>query len=137
MDEKLHVGTKSDSLQPYRDASYVLFSTRGSETLTGLNTLPITAISHKITELSASTDEKDWERAKAELLVLYRQLLTSPDLTHNQAMKYLNRTIKQAKTNRNNAKTIHDLQISNTSSSTEYGSLEQSIRDATSILDME
>ena len=78
-------GPARESLLPLRKASYVLFSTRGTASVSDITKLPQHARAEGTIALSASADKRDWERAKAELLVLYRQLLTSPDLTREQA----------------------------------------------------
>jgi hypothetical protein len=91
------IGERQDGLEPFREASYVLFSMRGITELTDTDTLPFRETVSLVIELSASAEEADWKRAKAELVVLLRQLLTSPDLTREQALRYHDNVVRQAK----------------------------------------
>lgn len=93
-DGSLMIGDSADRLTPFREASYALFSTRGAAELTEIDTLPIAKTAASVIELAASSEDADWERAKAELLVLLRELLSSPDLTLEQAKAY-HENIKQ------------------------------------------
>jgi hypothetical protein len=141
-DENLFVGKDSNSLAPYRQASYVLYSMRSSKSHSELNTLPFVATKRKIIELSASTNEKDWKRAKAELLVLFRQLLSSPDLTRSQAKSYHEEIVNQAIENRNYAKNIGNLRANQPgnlplANSKTVDKIELDLRSATSILDLD
>ena len=87
-ERQLRVGPSRERLAPLRDANYVLFSIRGAAEISDLSKLPENAQADTVIGLAASTDARDWERAKAELLVLYRQLLTAPELTRDQAKKW-------------------------------------------------
>ena len=45
-------------------------------------------------ETAANGDEKSWERAKAALSTLHQQMLTSPDMTRQQAEMLTDRYIE-------------------------------------------
>jgi hypothetical protein len=102
-------GDRAEELQPLRDVSYVLFSTRGAVELSDLDRLPQHATVDEVINLAASPDEADWKRTKAELVVLLRQLLTSPDLTREQAISYHENIVEQAKEAHKRATTIRTL----------------------------
>lgn len=108
-DAGLMIGDVEERLQSFRDASYVLFSTRGTAELGELDTLPLHETVNSIIDLAASPEEADWKRTKAELLVLLRQLLTSPDLTREQAMTYHEGIVHQAQEAHQRARTIGTL----------------------------
>jgi hypothetical protein len=108
-DGRLMTGDRAEELQPLRDVSYVLFSTRGAVELSDLDRLPQHATVDEVINLAASPDEADWKRTKAELVVLLRQLLTSPDLTREQAISYHENIVEQAKEAHKRATTIRTL----------------------------
>jgi hypothetical protein len=108
-DGTLFVGVDLEGLRPLREASYVLFSTRGTPELTQLDTIPQHAIAQAVIDLAASPEEADWKRAKAELLVLFRQLLTSPDLTRDQALIYHQDVVRRAQQAHERSKEIGTL----------------------------
>jgi hypothetical protein len=138
----LYVGDSQDALQPFRSASYVLFSIRGATELSDLDTLPFSGTAKSIIDLAASADEADWKRAKAELLVLYRELLNTPDLTSKQAQVYYDNIVSQAQQVRENAKKIGSLSVSQEASARSSTvqparAIEEKLRHATSLLDLD
>jgi hypothetical protein len=129
-DGGLLIGETVDSLQPLRDTNYVLFSIRGAETLTDVDTLPLQTSVVSAIELAASPDEADWKRAKAELVVLLQQLLTSPDLTRIQALQYHQNIVEQALEARRRASSVGTL-----SANVELES-QSDLRKAAALLDL-
>jgi hypothetical protein len=93
----LLVGNEPADLKPMRNASYVLFSTRGTSLLTELSMLPFYERVKTVIDLASTGDVVDWKRAKAELLVLFRELLSSADLTRKQALQYHDEVVQQAR----------------------------------------
>lgn len=112
-DGRLFFGPNADELIEFRSTNYVLFSIRSSNSLTDLAVLPFHAVAENAVALAASEDERDWKRAKAELVVLLRQLLSSPDLTQNQAMTYHESVVQRAKLARERATSLKNLSIGN------------------------
>jgi len=108
----LLIGDTPETLQPFRAASYVLYSTHGTEHTTEINTFKFAKDAQDIIEIAASPEEEDWKRAKAELLVLYKELLRTPDLTRNQAKSYHEDIVNQALAARERAKKIQALSAS-------------------------
>ena len=123
-------GTQEETLEPFRMASYVLFSIRGAEEITDLELIAQHKIAQSIIGLSASTEPADWKRAKAELLVLLRELLTSPDLTRDQAFSYHEKIVQEAKMAHERASTVGTL------SAEPQTATRDALRDATAILDL-
>jgi hypothetical protein len=80
--------------------------------------------------LAASPDNADWQRAKAELLVLLRELLTSPDLTREQALQYHGRIVQQAQEAHARATSIKFLSVDAASP------LQSDLRSAVKLLDL-
>jgi hypothetical protein len=109
-DGSLLTGDREDKLQPLREASYVLFSTPGVADFTEIDTLPLHATVATTIGLAASPDDVDWKRAKAELVVLLRQLLTSPNFTREQALRYHASIVQQAKEAHEHASSIGTLE---------------------------
>jgi hypothetical protein len=128
-DGSLLYGTQEENLEPFREASYVLFSIRGVEEITDLESIAQHGIAQSIIKLSASTEPTDWKRAKAELLVLLRELLTSPDLTRDQALRYHDDIVQQARQAHERASKIGTL-------SPEPPEARDALRKATAILDL-
>ena len=108
-DGALMIGERRDQLRPLRETSYVLFSTRGADELSDVDTLPVHSIASTVIDLAATRDESDWKRAKAELVVLLRTLLSSPDLTRDQALRYHESVVHQAKDAHERARSIGTL----------------------------
>jgi hypothetical protein len=95
-DGRLLIGDREEDLVPFRDASYVLFSTRGVAEFGDLSSLSQHQSVKSVMDLAASPDEADWKRVKAELVVLLRQLITSADLIRDQALRYHESIVKEA-----------------------------------------
>jgi hypothetical protein len=124
------IGNQADQLTNLRDASYVLFSVRSAAELSDLGSLPLHNTAGDVIKLAASPDNADWQRAKAELVVLLRELLTSPDLTRDQALQYHNQVIHQAQEAHARATSINTLSVEAVSA------LDSELRKAVHILDL-
>jgi hypothetical protein len=124
------VGSAEDQLKPLRDANYVLFSIRSATSLTDTDTLPLHATVARAIELAASPDDADWKRTKAELVVLLQQLLTSPDLTRDQALRYHQGIVQQASEAHERAKAIGTLSVGSDKE------LQNDLRKAVALLDL-
>ena len=88
------------------------------------------ATAEAVIKLAASNDQKDWERAKAELLVFYRELLTSPDLTREQAKMWFE-SIKEE------AVAAHQVATEILNLGPEAATTRDELREAVSILELE
>jgi hypothetical protein len=108
-DGSLLIGHSEDKLQPFRDANYVLFSTHGVAEIGDLSMLPQHETEKMIIQFAASPEEATWKRAKAELVVLLRELLASPDLTQEQALRYHENIVLEAQQVHKRALTIGTL----------------------------
>jgi hypothetical protein len=129
-DSSLLYGSQEGDLKPFREASYVLFSIRGAQEITDLESIPQHKTAQSIISLSASIEPADWKRAKAELLVLLRELLTSPDLTRDQALSYHEDIVKQAREAHERASKIATL------SAEPQSATRDALRGAVAILDL-
>lgn len=127
--DSLYRGTNEAALKPFREASFVLFSIRGTAQVSDLSQLSAHQTAEAIKKLAAGTEE-DWRRAKAELVVLIRELITSPDLTAAQADAYYEEVIKAAKRFRKRAKQIGHLGVEDQRDVTDR------LRAATALLDL-
>lgn len=88
-DGDLMIGDARDSLEPFREASYVLYSIRGIPKLHSLKSLPLTADDIEIRRLLRSPKEENQELGRARLLDLWDRLLASPDVTEVDARAHL------------------------------------------------
>ncbi|WP_316158605.1 MULTISPECIES: hypothetical protein [unclassified Bradyrhizobium] len=70
--------------QRYNSQDYVLFSLLGCSQRADESSLPFYALRRQALE-SVLSGEEGWKRAKALLLTLYQQMITSPDLTTHEA----------------------------------------------------
>jgi len=137
-DGSLFIGQEPQTLQPFRAASYVLYSIRSATERTEIDTLPFSKIASEIVELAASAEEDDWKRAKAELLVLYKQLLTTPDLTRDQVNSYHEEIVRQALEAHERAKKIGPLSgAANADVGMIPDELQGTLRAATRLLDLD
>lgn len=122
----LLVGETLETAEPFREASYVLFSTRGVASISDFNTLPFHEAVETILNLAATANESDWKRAKAELVVLLRSLISSPDLTRPQALAYHDEVVEQTKEVRMKARRIGTLDAASRTS--EFDELRSAVR---------
>jgi hypothetical protein len=129
-DGSLLIGDSRDKLTEVRDASYALFSTRGAAELSDMDVLPVHSAAESVIQLAASPDGADWQRAKAELVVLLRELLTSPDLTHEQASQYHTQVTQQALEAHARATSINNL------SAEAVSPLDNELRNSVRLLDL-
>jgi hypothetical protein len=78
------------STTPYRSADFLLFSLVRHERRSDIEELEVYKLFNTALRDAASVDEGAWPRAKAGLVSLYRELVTSPDLTWEQANELMN-----------------------------------------------
>lgn len=83
-EDKLYFGSSPETMKPFRDFSYILYSLRASSLNSDLAGYSFAASSKRIVELSASSDGKDWKIKKAEMINLYKELLSSNDVILRQ-----------------------------------------------------
>jgi hypothetical protein len=67
------------------DRDYALYSLHGTERRFDIDELPFKATFDTAVKNAAASDEGAWERAKANLMTLYQDMVLSPDLTWTQA----------------------------------------------------
>ncbi len=72
---------------PFRRADYLLYSLRTATERTDVGELPFYELFDKALKAAGSTESGSWERAKAILVTLYQEMITSPDLTWDQAQR--------------------------------------------------
>jgi hypothetical protein len=73
----------------YRDADFILYSVNRLDLRDDVTELPFYELFNAAKSQAASTDDGAWDRAKAGLVTLYQQMITSPDLTWDQARALL------------------------------------------------
>src|SRR5262249_5542183 len=79
---RLQIGsTKSTG---FRASDYLLYSLRVLDGRDDFSQLPFYRLYQDAIHEAASTAEGSWDRAKAALVTVYQQMLTSPDLTLTQ-----------------------------------------------------
>lgn len=133
-DGRLFSGRGEEQIKEIRSDNYVLFSIRSAEALTDLAVMPFHTTAEGVISLAASDNEQDWMRAKAELVVLLRELLSSPDLTMKQAMSYHESVIQRAKEARARATSIKNLRGKMQPITSEP--IQSALRSAAEILDL-
>ncbi|MGO7044074.1 hypothetical protein ACCT07_36430 [Rhizobium johnstonii] len=126
----LLIGTNSENLIELRNTDYVLFSTRTAESVSDLDQLSFHSRVKAINNMAASQDDADWQRAKAELVTLLRELLNSPDLTREQAIQYHSEIVRNAVDARDHAKKLGHL------SSDARQDIQDELRNSVKILDL-
>jgi hypothetical protein len=65
----------------YSAADFLVYSLGGLPSVEAESVLPFDAEANKMYETASAGDDTSWQRAKAELITLYRRLRASPDLT--------------------------------------------------------
>ena len=68
----------------FRKANFLLYSLRVVETRNDIEELPFYPLFQKALHAAASTEDGSWDRAKAALVTLYQEMLSSSDLTFAQ-----------------------------------------------------
>lgn len=76
-----------ESAQTFAVNDYVLYSLCASTERTDVTELPMYSAFEVALKTAASLEPGAWDKAKANLVTLYQDLLTSPDLTWNQAQQ--------------------------------------------------
>jgi hypothetical protein len=79
----------SNGAQPFRKADFLLYSLQPVERRSDATELAFHRMFKTALRDAASRDEGSWERAKAGLVALYQDLLTSPDLTWAQVQELM------------------------------------------------
>jgi hypothetical protein len=123
-------GPDEKRLKAVRTASYVLFSTRVAPTTSDVTKLPQAAVAESLVKRAVSKDDRDWKSVKSELLVLYRDLLTAPALTRDQAKAWYKEIETEVVEAHQAAAAILNL-------GPEETAVRDELRDAVSILDLE
>jgi hypothetical protein len=91
---RLRDGSGKDAAA-FRKSDYVLYSLRTVDKRNDLEELPFYRLLRNALTSASSTDEGSWERAKAGLVTLYQEMLTSPDLTWTQVQELAERFKEQ------------------------------------------
>ena len=81
----LMVGADAGELKPYRKSDFVLYSVKQSAERDDLELLPTAPLWERVKREAAVRGKDGWESAEGNMLVLYQELLLSPDLTERQA----------------------------------------------------
>jgi len=83
---RLRIDATEES-EPFRAADYVLYSLAALPRRTDISNLPFHRMLQTALREAASIEESGWKRAKALLVSAYQDMLTSPDLTWEQAQE--------------------------------------------------
>lgn len=86
---RLHIAAPGGPAVPFRAADYVLYSVVGTGARTDLSILPFYEQWERVKHEAAKPGEEAWKSAKANMLALYQQMATSPDLTPAHARALL------------------------------------------------
>jgi hypothetical protein len=81
----LMVGPNAGELKPYRKSDFVLYSVKQSTERDDLDLLPTARLWQRVRREAAVRGKDGWGSAEGNMLVLYQELLLSPDLTERQA----------------------------------------------------
>ncbi|WP_456782926.1 hypothetical protein [Bradyrhizobium sp. USDA 4516] len=87
---RLSVGKDASRQQKFESQDYVLYSLLGYARRADESSLPFYSLRKQALE-SVLSGEEGWKRAKALLLTLYQQMITSPDLTSDEANELFER----------------------------------------------
>jgi hypothetical protein len=74
-----------DHVSEFRESDFVLYSLRALDRRRDFRELPFYDLQKQALVAAASPEDGSWERAKANLVAVYQQMLSSPDLTFSQA----------------------------------------------------
>jgi hypothetical protein len=69
---------------PYREGDYVLYSVSERSRRGEVESLPFYALYEQSLQAAIANDDESWKRAKASLLSLYGQMVSSPDLISSE-----------------------------------------------------
>jgi hypothetical protein len=81
----LMAGRDAGDLKPYRASDFVLYSVRQSTERDDLDLLSTAPLWARVRREAAVKGKDGWASAQGNMLVLYQELLLSPDLTERQA----------------------------------------------------
>ena len=81
---RLRIAGGDAALAPFTSSDYVLYSITRTEARGDEEKLPYFDLRMKAVNDALSADEDRWKRAKATMLILYEQMLASPDLTEKE-----------------------------------------------------
>jgi hypothetical protein len=104
---QLMIGDSLASAEPYRASDYVLYSFMGPEEnrRDDLDSLPFSETWDGVREEATSPiDDPNYKNARIQMGALYQQLISSPDLTDDQAMDLAEKWFKQMETIHGKAK---------------------------------
>ena len=79
------VGPNAGELKAYRDSDFVLYSVKQATERDDLDLLPTARLWERVKREAAVRGKDGWESAEGNMLVLYQELLLSPNLTDRQA----------------------------------------------------
>ena len=68
----------------FRKANFLLYSLHVVERRNDVEELPFYSLFKTALQSAATTEAGGWDRAKAQLVTLFQEMLTSPDLTFDQ-----------------------------------------------------
>lgn len=86
---RLFIAAPDGPAQPFRAADYVLYSVVGTGARTDLAILPFYEQWERVKAEAAGPGDDAWKSAKANMVALYQQMATSPDLTPTHARALL------------------------------------------------
>ena len=86
-ENELHHGENASAAVPYRDADFVLYSVLRApgRKRNDVDQLPFFEMYERVKTEAAGTKPENWENAKVSMSALYQTMVTSPDLTDEQA----------------------------------------------------
>ncbi|MCP4214633.1 MAG: hypothetical protein GY765_08245 [bacterium] len=108
-DYKLHYGDMLEDAQPYRSASYVLYSIKKADSRSDTNMLSFYPLYKKMLETAGQPDDKAWKSAKSMMLTLTHTLAFHPDLASKHAEKLMDRYMEEMVAYRKRAEKINSL----------------------------
>jgi hypothetical protein len=94
---------------PYREADYVLYSVTERSKRGEVATLPFYPLLDQSIQAALANDDESWKRAKAALLSLYGQMVSSPDLISTEVESLSDEFTRRVLAARERAKAISAL----------------------------
>lgn len=82
-EKRLTYGAKGRSFAPFRECDFLLYNISSSKERHDDAKLPFAAIKRDAMDAALRGEPEDWERARAQLLTLYRTMALSPDLVQH------------------------------------------------------
>ncbi|HEY1248441.1 MAG TPA: hypothetical protein VGE97_05600 [Nitrososphaera sp.] len=86
---QLMYGPTIEDAYPFRDADFVLYSISQSIERTDLTRLPFYSLWQRVRKEAMVPRLDAWESAKSNMLALYQEIMTSPDLTKSHASRLI------------------------------------------------